>query len=308
MINREKKLCIFIHFGTDSRLPESVIIYINELKKYYERFIIVTNERSISNENEVINSKTTALQVKNEGYDLGMFYKVFQIINPEEFNQIACINDSNVLINELKEVFAWGEKKAFDFWGIIDSHQKPEFSTHEDSYHIQSHFLIFNRKAISLLPVFFEQIQIQEIYKMTDQKMLRETVINKWEIGLSQFLIQRGLTCGSFINSHSFSQLHGVKAGNATLKLYPELIRTGYPLLKKKVITKGKIKDIFRNQSHWKNLVRRYGNQNWDIDQLLIELHHLKASHGNHPLMKVNRGLRKITHRVKKSLQNLGSE
>ena len=178
MINPKKKLCIFIHFGTDSRLPKSVIIYINELKKFYEHFIIVTNERSISNENEVINSKTTILQVKNEGYDLGMFYKAFQTINPEEFDQIACINDSNVLINELKEVFDWSETKAFDFWGIIDSHQKPECSTHADNYHIQSHFLIFNKRAISLLPVFFERVQIQDIYEMTDQKRLRETVIN----------------------------------------------------------------------------------------------------------------------------------
>lgn len=307
MINPKKKLCIYIHFGTDSRLPESVLIYINELKKFYEHFIIVTNERSISNENEAIDSRTTILQVKNEGYDLGMFYKAFQTINPEEFDQIACINDSNVLINELKEVFDWSKKKAFDFWGIIDSHQKPEFSTHADNYHIQSHFLIFNKRAISLLPVFFERVQIQEIYEMTDQKRLRETVINTWEIGLSQFFIHRGLTCGSFINSHSFSQLYGAKAGNATLKLYPELIRAGYPLLKKKVITKGKVKDIFRNQSHWKNLVRQYGNENWEIDRLLIELHHLKASHGNQPLMKVNRQLRKIAHRLKNSLQNFSS-
>lgn len=300
MINQKKKLCIFIHFGTDNFIPTSVIIYLTELKKYFNRCIVVTNERHIINEDEIVDNETSLLKVKNEGYDLGMFYKAFQTIDPNDFIRIACINDSNILLNELKQVFSWSTKNSYDFWGIIDSHQKPEFSTHENNHHIQSHFLVFEAKAIQLLPSFFQEIDIPEIYKLTDPKQLRETVINKWEIGLSQFFKSKGLSIGSFINTHSFTQLHGHSTNsNATLKLYPELIKAGYPLLKKKVITKGKVKDIFRNRTHWTSLVRQYGNQGWEIDQLFDELHRLKANHGNQPLIKFKRHIRKILKQLK---------
>jgi lipopolysaccharide biosynthesis protein len=195
----------------------------------------------------------STLLVKNEGYDLGMFYKVFRTIDISKYNQIACINDSNILFNQLDPIFNWSKTLKTDFWGVIDSNLKPWFSTHRNNYHIQSHFIVFNQKALLKLPAFFDALNIQDILTEKDTVKLRQTVIDKWEIGISQFLIKEGLSCASFIDSNSYSHKYlSGKQTNVGLKLYPELIRSGYPLIKMKVITKGKL-NIFLFKIIWKN-------------------------------------------------------
>ncbi|MFA5326684.1 MAG: rhamnan synthesis F family protein [Prolixibacteraceae bacterium] len=299
----QKSLCVFVHYSNDPYIPNYVLIYITEISKFFDKVILVTNERPIEKSNYPDNLNISTLFVKNEGYDLGMFYKAFQTIDPNEYKQIACINDSNVLFNELHPIFNWSKKQNVDFWGVIDSYQKPEFSTHQTNYHIQSHFIVFNEKAISRLPHFFETLKIHDIFAETDAKKLRQTVINKWEIGLSQFLINEGLTCSSYIDSKAYSQKYlSGKPTNVGLKLYPELIRSGLPLLKIKVITKGKWKDIFRTDSSWENLIRKYGNQEWKIESLIDELSLIKHDLGNQPLVKLRRKFDKLIHK-KKAIQ-----
>lgn len=283
----QKSLCIFIHYSQHAHLPIYVSIYVNELSNYFDRVILVTNQ-SLSKPGLLnLRKNVSTLQVQNEGYDLGMFFKVFHSIDPSEFSQIACINDSNILFNQLHPIFTWSKKIEYDFWGLIDSHEKPWFSTHTNNYHIQSHFIVFNRKAIEQLPAFFNALQIQEIYDEKDAAKLRQMVINKWEIGLSQFFINEGLSNGSYIDSRSYSNLHlSGKMANIGHKLYPELIQSGYPLIKKKIITNGSWKDIFRSGTHWKNMMRQYGNRDWEIETLIEELIQIKNKSVNQSINK----------------------
>lgn len=297
MSDIQKSLCVFVHFSNNPYIPLYVKIYIDEISKYFDQVILVTNERSTQAEASYKKLNISTVFVKNEGYDLGMFYKVFQSINPEDYAQIACINDSNILFNELLPIFNWSKEHQSDFWGVIDSNQKPSFSTHKNNYHIQSHFIVFNRKAIQKLPEFFDSIIIQDIYDEKSSKLVRQEVIKKWEIGLSQYLINEGLTCKSYIDSQSYCQLYlSGKSTNVSLKLYPELIRSGFPLLKIKVITKGKWKDLFRTRSYWKNLIKKHGSQSWDIESLIKELSLIKLNSGNQPLSRLRRSLHRLIH------------
>lgn len=283
-----KNLCVFIHYSKYFYIPKYVKIYLDEISKYFDQVILVTNERSVGEDITYNNLKISTVFVNNEGYDLGMFYKVIRTIDISKYSQIACINDSTILFNQLLPIFNWSKTLQTDFWGVIDSNQKPWFSTHQNNYHIQSHFIVFNQKAVLKLPVFFDKINIQDILNEKDPIKVRQIVIDKWEIGLSQFLIKQGLSCASFIDSYSYSQLYrSGKQTNVVLKLYSELIRSGFPLIKMKVITKGKLKDIFRSESYWKNLIRQYGNQNWEIESLIEELNQIKNDSGNQPLIKI---------------------
>ena len=293
MKTAQKTLCIFIHFGKLAYIPQYVILYLNELSSFFDEVILVTNQRSLKTDFPRANQNLTTLFVKNEGYDLGMFYKVFQTIDSTEYHQIACVNDSNILFNELLPIFTWSKQSKFDFWGLIDSHEKPWFSTHQQNYHIQSHFIVFNQKAILKLPEYFDTLHIQDIIDEKDIVKLRRTVINEWEIGLSQFLINEGLSVGSYIDSRDYSlrYLQG-KPANVGYKLYPELIKSGLPLLKLKVITKSKWTDIFRTDKHWKNMIRQYGNQDWEIEALIQELIQIKSDSGSE---KVNNMKQKIS-------------
>ena len=273
----QKSLCIFMHYSKHLYIPIYVSMYVNELSFHFEQVILVTNYRSINKEFLSMNQNVTTLFVKNEGYDFGMFYKAFQTIIPSEYSQIACINDSNILINGLNSIFDWGKSTQYDFWGIIDSHEKPWFSTHTNNYHIQSHFMVFNRKAIDKIPAFFASLSIQEIFNENDPVKLRQAVINQWEIGLTQYLVKQGFSCGSFIDSKLYTQLYLLgKSVNAGHKLYAELIQAGYPLMKRKIIIKKSWKDRFRQQYRWEKIIRQYGNKNWDIENLIDELKQIK--------------------------------
>lgn len=273
----QKSICVFIHYSQQTYLPQYVSIYVNELSNYFDQVTLVTNQLVLKPDLLKLKQNVSTLQVQNEGYDLGMFYKVFQSIDANEFSQIACVNDSNILFNELQPIFTWSKKLDYDFWGLIDSHEKPWFSTHSNNYHIQSHFIVFNKKAIELLPAFFDALQIQELYDEKNTAKLRKMVINKWEIGLSQFFIGKGLSHGSYIDSRSYSYLHlSGKLTNIGHKLYHELIKSGFPLIKKKIITDGNWKNIFRSGTHWKNMIRQYGNPNWEIETLIEELIQIK--------------------------------
>jgi hypothetical protein len=42
-----KNLCVFIHYSKYSYLPRYVKIYVDELSKYFDQVILVTNERSV---------------------------------------------------------------------------------------------------------------------------------------------------------------------------------------------------------------------------------------------------------------------
>ena len=283
----QKSLCVFIHYCKDLQIPRYVSIYVNELSNYFDQVILVTNKRKL--EKDIITPKTNSstVFVKNEGYDLGMFYKVYQTIDSKQYRQIACINDSNILINELQQVFEWSKTSPSDFWGIIDSYEKPWFSTHEDNYHIQSHFIVFNRRAIEQLPSFFDSLNIQQILEESDPVKLRQTVIDKWEIGLTRFMIKKGLLAGSYIDSHKYSlQFLSGKKTNVGHKLYAELIQSGYPLIKKKVIMKSSWKDSFRSSLKWMKLIRQYGNQKWEIDGLIEELVRIKEGFKNQAVKK----------------------
>lgn len=290
MKTAHRTLCIFMHYSNSLFIPQYVLIYLSELSNYFNEVILVTNERVIDNDYLVHNQNISLVMVKNEGYDFGMFYKVFKSIDPSEYLQIACINDSNVLFNNLNPIFEWGKSQNLDFWGLIDSYQKPWFSTHHDNYHIQSHFLVFNRKAIAELPAFFKSIHIESFFEEKDQIKLRRTIINEWEIGLTQFLISRLLTCGSYINSSSFSHLYlSGKITNVGHRLYAELIHSGYPLVKKKVITKSIWKDIFHQNKPWEKLIRQNGNQDWKIEELIQELIQISNESENQSIIKLKK-------------------
>jgi lipopolysaccharide biosynthesis protein len=279
MDQSKRRLCVFAHYSQSKYIPYYVLLYLKELSLYFEEIILVTNKRTISNEKVLHHPKINILFVRNEGYDLGMFYKAFQTINPNEYRQIACINDSNILFNKLTTIFAWGKLNNLDFWGLIDSYETPLSSDHTDNYHIQSHFIVFNQKAIELLPAFFRSIDIEDIFKEADPSKLREIVINHWEIGVSQFMIKNGLSIGSFFDSKIYTNLYlSGKVRNLSRRLYSELIESGYPLIKKKVILDRKWRNFIRFKPSWKKMLRRHGKKEWEIERLVEELNLIRKS------------------------------
>ena len=263
--------CIFIHYSLTPKIPYNVRIYIEELSGYFDKITVLTNNKEIQNEKSLFNEKVDFYSMINQGYDFGMFYRYISKENLDKYSQIALINDSNVLINKLDHVFQWANKENPDFWGIIDSYEKPWFSSHEENYHLQSHFIVFNQQAIEKLPFFLNQMNIEEIMNEKDLKKVRRLVIDKWEIGLSQYFLKNGLKVDCFIKSNELIEKYKPSKFNLTHSLYHELAKEGYPFIKKKVILEKK--KLFRRKNNdWQKTIAQFGNQDWNLTKIIESL------------------------------------
>jgi lipopolysaccharide biosynthesis protein len=271
----ERKLCVFVHYSNCLFIPKYVRLFLDELCNYFDEIILIQNKRPLKSKDLGKNScKIKQIFTRNEGYDMGMFYKALQTVDLNAYSQIACINDSNILFNKLEPLITWKEQNQYDFWGPVDSHQPLKKSDGGDTYHIQSHFMVFNRRAIALLPDFFQGIDLKQIFLEKNKKKLRQMVISKWEIGLTQYFLNHGLSVGSYFKSKVFSEeLNLTKPTNLSCSHYFRLIQRGYPLIKKQVTNKRYfLKLLFRPHLKWDKLIMKYGEKEWQLEDLIQEV------------------------------------
>jgi len=127
MDDKKIRICIFIHYSTAASLPYYVQIYIEELSRHFDKVKVLSNNSKIKNEDHSLNSKIEFEYYENQGYDFGMFYRYISNQNIDNYSELAVVNDSNVLLNKLDKIFESGRKSNSDFWGIIDSTEKPWF-------------------------------------------------------------------------------------------------------------------------------------------------------------------------------------
>lgn len=267
------RICLFIHFSITDEIPYYVRIYINELSTQFDEVRFLCNNKRLKNHTDALNENVSFFHDKNQGYDFGRIYQHLNQLNLDKYSQIACVNDSNVLIGKLNPVMNWGNSSDVDFWGLLDSYEKPWFSEHENNHHIQSHFIVFNRKALKKLPEFFDSLDLKTIFEEEDVVKLRRKVINDWEIGLTQFFSRQGLNCKSYFDSRKYYPTRGKRKHiNVAHKKYDALIKDGYPLIKRKVILKEKWFDQYRFKNHWKKTIKKNTNYNHAIKNLRMDL------------------------------------
>lgn len=266
---KENSICTFIHYSTTNTVPYHVQIYINQLSIFFEKVVALTNNQSLNPNYNKLNSNVSFWFDQNMGYDFGLFYRFSKKHNLLKYNTVGIVNDSNLLLNSLHEIFEWSNNLNVDFWGVIDSNEQPWFSEHNDNYHIQSHFVVLNKVAISFLPELFDSINLDSLFLEKDPKKLRRLVINNWEIKLSQFLIQRGLKCASYVDSQDFLNRHNSSGKNATIELYGELIKEGYPFLKQKITNKSSWRKYINRREPWENSIHENIHPGWNVEKII---------------------------------------
>jgi len=270
-----RTLAIFVHYSEKDYIPEYVLTYIKELKKYFNDIILATNNRNITNIFQINKlDSVKCFLFKNEGYDFGLFYKSLHSTDLEIYDRISFINDSNILLKPLTEVFKWGNNQNIDVWGLTDSYENVPNSKHIDSYHIQSHFLVFEKKSISSLLDFFDFIKFEEVFKLNlSKRELWLKIVEDCEIGISQYMLSKGLKIGAMYQCEDFVKSGNYKSINIHMKMWRELLQENYPLIKKKIITKAFDPIYEKNVAKLINadLADKYINKykdknNWKID------------------------------------------
>lgn len=209
------KICLFSSYSTDNNILNYIKYYLEILKSYFDEIIFITNIRDIIIEdiNFLKSIGVNLKMVKNEGFDFGMWHKSMMELDLNNYNQIGLINDSCILFNDkgLYEILKWVSSNDLDYCGMTDSN--------EINYHIHSYFLIINKSVMPKVCEYFKNIGI--LRNIHD-------VIEKYEIGLSQYLLNSGHKIGSYFSYIDYD------SSNISIVDIPKLIENGCPIIKKK--------------------------------------------------------------------------
>jgi len=211
-----KTLCLFASYFSRRDIPYYITIYLNELKKYYGDIIFLTSEKHLSEKsNEFLKGENISyLLVENRGFDFGQWYQAIQKVNLEKYDRLVLVNDSCILFRSLNE---------FTYWAA-NSHANVKGITGSDAIypHIQSYFLVFDKKAMLLAKAYFEKNKILETIS---------EVISTYEVGLSKYLKENGMQLAAFIDNNGYS---GEFSPYYMCVDYH--LSKGIPMIKKKII------------------------------------------------------------------------
>jgi lipopolysaccharide biosynthesis protein len=209
-----KSICFFSSYFNHEIVPYYIRYYLLELTKHFTEVVLLTNKKNLI-DSFLQQNNIWVRQYTNEGMDFGMWYRAFNEFDLSTYDRVGLINDSCILFKSLKPVFEKANSSSADTFGFVLS---GKFSSH-----LQSYFILLNKRAILPAKEFFLSKGIIEGYMK---------IIFQYEIGLSKYLLEKGLRFDAFYNySHNTLQ-------NPSYILSKELIEKGSPLIKKKLINR----------------------------------------------------------------------
>jgi lipopolysaccharide biosynthesis protein len=209
-------VCLFASYYAEKEIPYYITVYLIELKKHFTKVIFLTTKKTISQETKLFlkEENLSYLQVENKGFDFGQWYQAFQALDINYYDQVALVNDSCILFKSLDELMHWSQNNKAEVQGITMSEAI--------SPHIQSYFLILNKKAIALTQNYFNE------YK---KLATISEVIHTYEVGLSKYWQEQGLKISSYMDNNGY-------VGEFSPYYYcvEYHINKGIPLIKKKIM------------------------------------------------------------------------
>jgi lipopolysaccharide biosynthesis protein len=263
-----KSICFFSSYFTGNTIPYYIKCYLSELSRHFSQTVLVTNEKEIeAGDNTFLKEKNIELMlVANEGFDFGMWYKCFNHYPVVEYDRIGLVNDSCILFKRLDPVFEVFNKSNWDYAGILD--------TVQIAYHLQSYFIVINKAAIVPIAEYFRQNGIINDFEQT---------IRTYEVGISQYLLKNNFSLGSI-----FSYKINSTTLNPSFISLEELLKAGYPMIKKKIIfgsyRKGEPLHLRAinfnfNASYYIRLIKKYNRESIiDFDLLRLDYNYYSTS------------------------------
>jgi rhamnosyltransferase len=259
-----RSICFFASYFKGNKIPYYITVYLTELKKHFSEVVLLTSQNDLSIESiAFLKAENIRLQIEeNEGFDFGLWYKAFQKNEIDTYDQIALVNDSCILFKPLNEFMEWSRSHASDLQGITLSNAI--------ALHIQSYFLIINKRAIPFVKEYFEKHKL--LKNISD-------VIAVYEVGLSSFLISKDLRIDAFMDNNGYN-------GEFSPYYYcvDYHILKGIPVIKKKILFASYRKDeLFTlarmrfniSLSHYINLIKK------NCKTIILDLEKLRTDQEN---------------------------
>jgi lipopolysaccharide biosynthesis protein len=230
----KRRIAFFVHYDKDCVLSESDAAYLDELAKYAEQIVFITNSNLPEADLDRIRSgKVTILRRDNVGFDFGAWKDAviqYGYDRLSAFDQVIFANNSNFApLWSLSSVFAEMEHRdPVDFWGILEYPRGFAGSEMEKLYidaHIQSYFFVAEQSLASS-PVF------AEFWNRVGYHSAIMGVIEHEETEMTKFFADRGFAYDVFISE---SALIMKKTKYNAPYMHPRsLILLNNPFVKKK--------------------------------------------------------------------------
>lgn len=198
-LSKLERICVFSHFDANNRIADYVKHYIQTIASAGFAVIFVSTSDSISQENisELLEICAIVCQRVNSGYDFGSYKTGIDLISARHLkpSQLVLANDSVYgPFGEIEYLLEFGEKHDLDIWGCTDSFQY--------TYHLQSYFLSFGKRAIESKP-FLDFWSDEKIFELTGPEA-KPKIIERYELKITQYFINYGFRVGA---AYSFEKI-----------------------------------------------------------------------------------------------------
>lgn len=279
----EGKVCVFVHYDRRGKVHDYVLFYLKALAKAGFKIVFVTNAPKLdpTGLDAVRRVAHRVLRRANVGYDFGAYKDGISMIpDLARLDFLLLANDSVYgPFSSIDQLMAKADPGRAQFWGLTDSW--------EESYHLQSYFLLFGRAALGN-PAF------RAFWRRVRYVNSKPYVIRNYELGLSRALMKAGLRGGALFSAREASRLvmdevnagglvdpgvdrfsrkylkriHGVVEGGVALNishfLWDRLIvKMGCPFLKRELLEKNPVAVPY--VSRWPDIIRQVSDYDTDL-------------------------------------------
>lgn len=250
-----KRAAVFAHYDKDNLIDDYVVYYVKALREICEKVIFVSCVDLPAEEKEKLTSIADHIIAEQHNeYDFGSYKRGFLYLHDnnllQDIDSLIFANDSCYApLFSLKNVFTEMDSRHADFWGITKNRFGMAFAEPKNIVcvrpHIQSYFLVFSRKV-------FNSECFVEFMKNIRAETTKDAIVIKYEIGLSELLIQNGFSSDVYIKDY-------YRFNHVVLSLWRQLItKSKSPFLKCSVIrlTNRNLTTI----AGWENVIKNHTN------------------------------------------------
>ncbi|MBF4769176.1 CDP-glycerol glycerophosphotransferase family protein [Nocardioides agariphilus] len=244
-----RRVCLFAAYDVDGVVDDYVVAYLTELSRHCDVYYLADSHVDKAELAKLDGITTGAWAIRHGMYDFGSFSLLARDLvgwsRIEEYDELVLANDSAYLLKPLDEMFERMDRRACDWWGLqatkrpfreergfsrpVPLEQAKRHMVGEpemlplDHLHLSSYLMVF-RKPVVLDPGFRRRLDT------VVRQQRKIAVILKYEVGLSRYLMSAGFDFETFVDDlYPFHPLY--------TEDYFALLRNGFPLLKRNLIT-----------------------------------------------------------------------
>lgn len=227
---RHRRVAVFASYSGNGGVEPYVLHYLRGLREVCDNIVFVSDNPLFSGERAKLEGLVACMLVARHGeYDFGSYRRGWDWARTsgalDEADALLFCNDSCYgPFHPFPGIFETMAGRSCDFWGLT-AYQIHDRQTPDLFFHIQSFFLVFNRRVFESADFTRFMASIRKLPEPT-----RENVVEQYEFNLTRHLEEAGFAWDSFI-PRDFCIRHGVLPAYLGGRA---MARHGMPLLKVK--------------------------------------------------------------------------